>query len=132
MNDKYVGGFLDNIGGFYVLYNKTRQSVVPKFKLVCSKDNPEKNKLILQIIDYLKTKHNIIIASYDSGNNYIYQTCRISSVERLINFIEKNCKLKKFNQDYTKTVISKKKELEHKTKENKIKVYQKLRDEKQK
>ncbi len=116
MNDDYVAGLLETLGGFYVFNNKQRNELQPRFKLVGSSE--EKLDMLQDMVTYLKTEHNIEFRIYNEGpKNIAFVLSRYDDLERFVIFLEKNCRLQKNHQDWVKKLILRRKEFMKKQEE---------------
>jgi hypothetical protein len=97
----YVAGFIENVGGFYILRGKT-----PQFKIVIQKSNFDKLKTVSFILDYLLVKEGIKFNSWESLDKHIYQLTNMVMLEKMIDFIERECLITKKSQDEVKNLIT--------------------------
>lgn len=114
INDSYIAGFLENVGCFYIkkrYYKKYPKKVsnFPLFSIVVKEDNIDKIALVDLITKHLWRKHKIKFRKYylKSGNQYNFKITRHKSLKKLIDFLNKQCLLKKTNFEIASTVVNK-------------------------
>lgn len=109
MTEDYVAGLFEAFGGFYVFHHKSRSTLYPKFKLVCTGE--EKVTLFEDVAYFLKKEYGIAVRFYTETGKIIFAINQLESLEKFLNFLEKNCNLPKSNQAYVKEVLKKHKEV---------------------
>ena len=126
ITEDYAAGVLENLGGFYVFHNKKRNDLHPRFKLVCGSE--DKVNLMEDVAKYLKKEHKIIMRIYGENNNLVFAIAQLDSLSNLIKFLEKNCRLKKNDQDYVKQILNRRDKVIGLAQKNRLKEIERLKE----
>jgi len=101
MNESYIAGFLENVGTFFMAERKNPKTgkVYPVPFFIVQVYDKQKVEVVEDVFEYIKKDMRIGYNKYDEGKKVTWKVSMRHGLRELLAFMERNCIMKKSNQD---------------------------------